>query len=222
MYETDRETSPPMGEFVLVDEAGNAAIESFHADDAARVARFLSRWSKELLRLSAEGEAGEPLLGDVTQIQHAVGPLRAQILIPDENGNTAEWRFETSPGNVQELADWLVAVGKWNRRPSTGKEAPSGLVGPDSESEPEVFASTRAAVERDLALAAQLLATAPARGGRKRESREAYARLEDKTIDKTIRGEMLAALTGLRDKADESHGSRVDRDSSADQRRTCQ
>lgn len=100
-----------------------------------------------------------------------VGPLWVRILIPGESGNRAEWRLETSPENINELADWLVAVGKWNRRPSTDKEAPAGLVQPDSGPEPEVFVRHRATMERDRALIAELLATAPARGGRKRKSR---------------------------------------------------
>lgn len=147
MHNADRESSPPMGQLLLVDEAENMIEQAFHyeqafhADDSTRLARFLSRWARELLKMSAAREARMPLFGSDgdSYVPRLVGPLWARILIPDESGNRAEWRFETSPENVAELADWLVAVGKWTRRPSTGKEAPAGLVGPDSGPEPEVF-----------------------------------------------------------------------------------
>ena len=169
-----------MGLLVLVDEAETSLEQSFEADDAAWLARWLSRWAKDLLDMSAAREAGMPLFGlnsnlGAIDAQRAVGRLRAQIVIPDESGNHVEWRFETPSENVAQLADWLVEVGKWQRRPSTEREAPPGLVGPDSEPEPEVFVSNREARERIRGLIEELRASAPARGragGRKRKSRD--------------------------------------------------
>lgn len=169
-----------MGLLVLVDEAEAVLEQAFEADDAAWLARWLSRWAKALLDMSAAREAKTPLFGPnpnlgANDAQRAVGPLRAQIVIPDERGGHVEWRFETAPENVAELADWLVEVGKWQRRPSAEREAPRGLVGPEAEPEPEIFASIREERERMRALVEELQASPPARrrtGGRKRKPRE--------------------------------------------------
>jgi len=175
----DVELDPPMGLLVLVDEAQSALEQSFEADDPAWLARFLSGWAKALLDMSAAREAGTPLFGPTSHlgandVQRAVSPLRAQIVIPDESGNHEEWRFETSSEEVDQLADWLVEVGKWQRRASAERETPPGLVGPDSEPEPEIFVLIREERERMRGLIEELRATAPAKGGggRRRKPRE--------------------------------------------------
>ena len=176
----DVELDPPMGLLVLVDEAESALEQSFEADDPAWLARFLSKWAKAVLDMSAAREAGTPLFGPTSHLgandaQRAVSPLRAQIVIPHESGNHEEWRFETSSDEVDQLADWLVEVGKWQRRSSTAREAPPGLVEPDSEPEPEIFVRNREARERMRDVIEELPASAPARGragGRKRKPRE--------------------------------------------------
>jgi hypothetical protein len=169
MHDTDRDSSTSMGLFVLVEES-EMLEQAFPTDDAARVARFLSRWARDLRKMSAEREAGTSLTGEKLKgndAHYAVSPLWARIFIPDESGKQVEWRFKTSLENVEELADWLVAVGKWIRRPSAGKEPPAGLAGPDSGPEPEIFVLFREGAERERALVAEMLASAPARGRRK-------------------------------------------------------
>ena len=109
MHDSYPEPDSPMGLLVLVDEAESALEQSFEADDPAWLARFLSRWAKRLRDMSAAREAGTPLFGPIPHLggndaQRAVGPLRAQIVIPDESGNHAEWRFETSSEDVDQTA----------------------------------------------------------------------------------------------------------------------
>ena len=169
LHHTDAELDEAMGLFVLVDEKEVILEQRFEADDRDWFARFLSRWARDLLKMAAEQDAGDPLFGGALNLEageavRTYGPLRAQIFIPDERGVQAEWRFETT--DVAELADWLVALGKWHRRPTTA-DAPPGLVGPDSESEPDIFVWCREARVRFEAFAEELRATAPARGRRR-------------------------------------------------------
>jgi len=170
LHHTDVELDEAMGLLVLVDEKEEEILEQrFEADDRDWFARFLSRWARDLRKMAAERDAGAPLFGGDPNLEagkaaRTYSPLRAQIFIPDERGVQAEWRFETT--DVAELADWLVALGKWHRRPTTA-DAPPGLVGPDSEPEPDIFVWSREARERFEAFAAELRTTAPARGRRR-------------------------------------------------------
>ncbi len=164
MHDVGREQSQLVAYLAVADEQENVAEWRFEVEpgDMAELSRFLARRGKWLLRVAADQMPTDALRGP-THSQCEVAPLRAQLVIPDGVGNTAEWRFEAEPGAVGALAGWLTDVGEWLLAPSAEREAPPGLVGPDSEPEPDIFARVREARERDRVLIEELRASAPAR-----------------------------------------------------------